>query len=134
MLSGNEAAGSRAIVDAIRESAGQTAQLRSERHRNAWLVMKVRENCMRAENHREPDAPVSGAVEAQAAALANIIHELPEPQRSALALFYVNIFPGSEIADLLRLKPARLGEALAEGRELLRLHLSELPSGQEAPG
>lgn len=120
LLSGNPAAGSQAVRDAMHDSAGQAAQLRSDRHRNAWLVMKVREHCLRSTGEDHEAVTVERAAMSEQAALGASFHTLPEPRRSALALFYLDLFPSSEIADLLRMKPAQLAEALSSGRDLLR--------------
>ena len=44
---------------------------------------------------------------------------LPEPERSALALFYLELFEPAEIARLLKLPLEELAAALGRGRTLL---------------
>ena len=51
--------------------------------------------------------------------LAQRFHALPEPERSALALFYLDIFSVAEIAELLKMSLETLAETLGAARGLL---------------
>ena len=48
---------------------------------------------------------------------------LPEPERSALALFYLDFFTIAEIAELLKMNVETLAETLAAARGLLEQSL-----------
>ena len=52
--------------------------------------------------------------------LAIWISSAPEPQRTALALFYLNEFEYDEILDLAELKLTELSRLLAQGRRQLQ--------------
>jgi len=52
--------------------------------------------------------------------LARHFHTLPEPGRSALALFYVDLFTPGEIAGFLKLELEQLADTLAAARERLQ--------------
>ncbi len=51
--------------------------------------------------------------------LAQRFHGLPEPERSALALFYLDFFTVAEIAELLKMTLETLAETLGAARGLL---------------
>ena len=57
------------------------------------------------------------------AQLAIWISAAPDPQRSALALFYLDEFDYREILDLAELKLAELSRCLAKGRRQLQAWL-----------
>jgi DNA-directed RNA polymerase specialized sigma24 family protein len=56
-------------------------------------------------------------------ALATWVSAVPEPQRSALALFYLNEFTYREILSLLDLKVNELATLIARGRSLFQAWL-----------
>jgi DNA-directed RNA polymerase specialized sigma24 family protein len=58
--------------------------------------------------------------------LAQRFHQLPEPERSALALFYLEFFTTEEIAQLLKMDAELLSSTLGAARELLQTSLHEL--------
>ncbi len=62
------------------------------------------------------------AGEFAAAQLAAAFAPLPEPERCALALFYLMLFPTAELADVLGVRPRDLPALLNRGRALLRGH------------
>ena len=57
--------------------------------------------------------------------LAQRFHLLPEPGRSALALFYLNLFSTEKIADLLEMPIEKLAGTLGRARALLQESLRE---------
>jgi DNA-directed RNA polymerase specialized sigma24 family protein len=63
---------------------------------------------------------VQEVLEIEAYIVAQRFRQLPEPERSALALFYLDLFPPPEIAQLLRVDLEELGEILSRGRSELR--------------
>jgi DNA-directed RNA polymerase specialized sigma24 family protein len=58
--------------------------------------------------------------------LAQRFHLLPEPERSALALFYLEFFTVEEIARLLKMDVDVLSDTLAAARQLLQQSLREM--------
>ncbi len=58
--------------------------------------------------------------------LARHFHGLPEPERSALALFYLDSFTPEQIAQLLGMNLDKLAGTLAQARTLLKRSLRPL--------
>jgi len=131
LLTGDAQTASEAVLDILRDAAGHASQFRNDKHRNACLAMKVRELCLKRE--QAAAAPRAGGAPGRVsqpvglsrngAPLATRFHLMPEPQRSALALFYLDLFPPNELAQLFRMKPDGLADALSAGRDFLREHL-----------
>jgi DNA-directed RNA polymerase specialized sigma24 family protein len=64
--------------------------------------------------------------------LAVWISAAPEPQRSALALFYLDEFNLGEIGSILELKARELSELISSGRRQFQAWLNiTIPSGEE---
>jgi DNA-directed RNA polymerase specialized sigma24 family protein len=101
-----------------------------------WLFRDARWRCLhatKAELQPEPLKLEEHDLAPQAASqierldpsqLAIWISSAPEPQRTALALFYLNEFDYDEILDLAELKPAELSRFLAQGRRQLQAWLN----------
>jgi DNA-directed RNA polymerase specialized sigma24 family protein len=101
-----------------------------------WLFHDARWRCLqatKAELQPEPLKLDEHDLAAQAASqierldssqLAIWISSAPEPQRTALALFYLNEFDYGEILDLAGLKLAELSRLLAQGRRQLQAWLN----------
>jgi len=58
--------------------------------------------------------------------------ELPEPQRSALALFYTDLFPYAEIASMLKLSVEELADVLGKARLALAQRWKSWEAGEPA--
>ena len=69
---------------------------------------------------REGSGEDTEVLEIEAYILAHHFHLLPEPERSALALFYLELFELSEIAELLQMRLEDLATTLGSARK--RLH------------
>jgi DNA-directed RNA polymerase specialized sigma24 family protein len=101
-----------------------------------WLFRDARWRCLqatKAELQPEPLKLDEHDLAPQAASqieridsskLAVWISAAPEPQRTALALFYLNEFDYGEILDLVGLKLAELSRLLAQGRRQLQAWLN----------
>lgn len=118
------------------EDETQLAQIRNEGQRKAWLALRLRERCLQAEARSQPSVQrlvrgENGSEEPEdilgieAYILAEHFHCLREPVRTALALFYLDLFPVNEIARLLRIELPELGSLLSEGRSRLRQSLAD---------
>jgi DNA-directed RNA polymerase specialized sigma24 family protein len=93
-----------------------------------WLFRDARWRCLEATNAELQAEPLEMQEQEIAAAAASQIERLeprqlaiwiaaaPEPQRTALALFYLDEFDYREIADLAELKLSELSRLLALGR------------------
>ena len=132
LLTGSSAAAEQAVAETISEGEVQLDQIRTEANRQAWLAQRIRERCLK--NNADNPAPVVPRllrIEPQPGAppevlgieayiLAEHFHCLPEPGRSALALFYLDLFSPEEIAKLLKMSLEELGAVLAETRAALQ--------------
>ena len=93
-----------------------------------WLFRDARWRCLEATNAELQAEPLEMQEQEIAAAAGSQIERLeprqlaiwisaaPEPQRTALALFYLDEFDYREIADLAELKLSELSRLLALGR------------------
>ena len=113
-----------------------------ETSRQAWLATHIRERCLENNKAAPPTAPrllradSDTGVEVlkiEAYLLAQRFHLLPEPERSALALFYLDLFSAEEIAELLSMDIHALSDTLAAGRDLLRKTLAAMRHGTDQP-
>ena len=132
LLTGRSAAAEQVIAETLSDVEVQFDQMRNEANRQSWLALRIRERCLK--NNAENPAPIvprllrtepaPGAppevLGIEAYILAEHFHCLPEPGRSALALFYLDLFTPEEIAKLLKMSLAELGGALAETRAALQ--------------
>ena len=118
LLTGDAQRAEYTLADTLAEAEAHLAQVRSETGRKAWLVQRLRQRCQKnyASGALDAEPPASGL---EAAHLARRFHELPEPERSALALFYLDLFTVVEIAELLQMDAATFSETLAAARRLL---------------
>jgi len=130
LLSGNARTAEQVMAEVLSEVQTQIEQLRNERSRRAWLATRIRERC-REEKADGPPAPglvrgegeVTGSPEAlqiEAFLVGQRFHLLPEPERTALALFHLELFSTEEIAQILKMKTEELAETVGRGRTLLR--------------
>ncbi len=131
------------MAETLAEVAAQLDQVRSEANRHAWLAMRIRERCL-ADNAAEPAPTVPRllrevheegvrpqVLEIEAYILAEHFHCLPEPERSALSLFYLDLFSADEIAAMLKFELEDMGALLSSARARLQSSLmgSEVTTG-----
>ncbi len=140
LLTGRSAAAESVMAETLAEVEAQLAQIRSEANRQAWLARRIRERCLK--NNLDNPTPVvprllrvEGPVGAvpevlgiEAYILAEHFHCLTEPGRSALGLFYLELFKPEEIAKLLQMSLEELGAVLTDARAALRGSLFETKS------
>jgi DNA-directed RNA polymerase specialized sigma24 family protein len=101
-----------------------------------WLFREARWRCLQATNAELQPEPLkldehdlaphaaSQIERLDSSQLAIWISSAPEPQRTALALFYLNEFDCNEILDLAELKLTELSRLLAQGRRQLQAWLN----------
>ena len=112
LLTADLALAGRALVETLSDATGQLAQVRTEKNRALWLVSKVRECCLRETGAAgDPDADVPG--------IARHFHAMPEPGRSAAALFYLDLLPVEEVAQLLGMSLDQFSSIMAGTRGAL---------------
>ena len=127
LMTGDAAKAQTAFQDTVREAATRTDADEPPPDR-LWFFRQARERCialgeqgiqaepgMLEENEIAPDAA------AQIAALTPEqlgvwISAAPEPQRSALALFYLDEFTLAELLSLLEMKAGELSQLICSGR------------------
>jgi len=113
------------MAEALVKAESELPQIRNECSRRAWFVNRIRESCGVANGQaapaprllREPgDAARVEILEIEAYLVAQHFHQLAEPGRSALALFYLDAFTHEEIAKLFRMTGEQLADTLADAR------------------
>jgi DNA-directed RNA polymerase specialized sigma24 family protein len=115
LLTGNSEAAERIVADTLLDSDAELGEIRNSTRREACFASRVRQRCLKdltpcgeeTENH-------------EGMTLARKFANLQEPERSALALFYLDLFSPDEIASVLKMKPEDLAETLAHARGLLK--------------
>jgi DNA-directed RNA polymerase specialized sigma24 family protein len=132
LLTGRAAVAELVLSAALAEAGTQLDQMRGESRRLAWLAQRIRARCLQSNEQnparlvprllREPQRPGEPIelLGIEAYILAEHFHSLAEPGRSALALFYLDLFTPEEIAKLLQLELEELGAALTDARTRLQ--------------
>jgi RNA polymerase sigma factor (sigma-70 family) len=131
LLTGNPKAAEQIITETLQDVATRLSELRHESHRRSWLATKIRERCLQGSEGTTQETPQlvpeasngehAPSSDIEALILAHRFSTLPEPERSALALFYLDLFTPEEIASLLKMELDDLAPLLARARK----HLSE---------
>jgi DNA-directed RNA polymerase specialized sigma24 family protein len=124
----------------LREAAVRAAQGVLPRE-PFWLFREARWHCLEAsktdlqpesleiEEHDITPRAASQINKLEPAQLAVWISAAPDPQRTALALFYLNEFDYLEILDIAELKLNTLSRCLSQGRRQLQAWLDAKHSG-----
>ena len=132
LLTGRSAAAESVMAETLAEVEAHLDQIRTEANRQAWLAQRIRERCLKNNSDNPTPVvprllriePMAGAVPEvlgiEAYILAEHFHCLHEPARSALALFYLDLFTPDEIAKLLKMNLEELGVTLADARAALQ--------------
>lgn len=133
-MTGDEHKAQAAFQDTIREAASNSADGEPPNDR-MWFYREARWRCLAADAHgiqpeemEMPETPVSAEGPEQLRQLepqqlAIWISGAPDPQRSALALFYLDEFNHREMCSLLELSITELGNLIAQGRAQLQAWL-----------
>lgn len=140
LLEGDGGTAEQTLVNALTQCAPQIEQIRNEKHRIVFMVRKLRERCLKGAGGEKspggnPETPGERGVREvlEGDSFARPFSAMPEPERSALALFYIDLFPVREIASLLGMSFDDLSEALESGRDFLRRSgvVQSAPGNQE---
>jgi DNA-directed RNA polymerase specialized sigma24 family protein len=135
LMTGEETKAQAAFQDTIRQAASRSAAGGALNDR-LWFFREARWRCLaaseqgiQAELFPMEEAEISPVAPAQleqleVQQLAVWIAGAPEPQRSALALFYLDEFNYRELSALLELKVTELGELLSQGRRQFQAWLN----------
>jgi hypothetical protein len=116
LLSGSTQGAVAVMSAVVEECAPKLAELRNEKSGLVFLIKKLREKCMK--NGGSQPAAVEDTGD-EVLIQAGRFSRLPEPERSALALIYLDFFPATETAALLGMELEELSNVIGGARELL---------------
>lgn len=144
LLTGNAKSAEQVMADTLTEVESQLSQFRNEKGRQAWLATHIRERCLENNKAAPPAAPrllrddaetgePPEVLQIEAFLMAQRFHTLPEPERSALALFYLELFDAEEIAELLKMDIHVLADTLGAARDLLQKALTAMRNESNPP-
>ena len=117
---------------ALRAAHGELPNERFWLFRDArWRCLEAIETDLQAEPLQLEERDISSAAPSQIAELEPMqlaiwISGAPDPQRTALALFYLDEFDYRELLDLAELKPSELSRLLALGRRQFQAWLDAM--------
>ncbi|MHA3770057.1 RNA polymerase sigma factor [Verrucomicrobiota bacterium sgz303538] len=148
LLTGDVYSAQQVLANSLTEAEARVEQLRSPERRRFWLATRLRQYSLEQSEGMEPlptaprllrEEPLN--VEAQevlgieAYIVAQRFHALPEPERSALALFYLNLFNTEEISQIVGLSLEQLADVLGRARTLLQdsLRAAQTPIASREP-
>jgi DNA-directed RNA polymerase specialized sigma24 family protein len=137
LMTGDASKALNAFQNTVREAALLAArgQLPADR---LWSFHEARHQCLelakndgRPERRTVPEEPISPEAAARVAQLdpdqlAAWISAAPEPQRSALAFFYLNEFSHREMQNLLDVKMNELASLISHGRSQFQAWLNNV--------
>lgn len=124
LMTGSAPAAQAAIQALVPGAAERLTQMRDERQARRWLFSRLREICRRTPPEPAPEDEVT-----------RLFSHLPEEERSALGLFYLQLFQPDELAEMLDLSPLALGQLLGVARLLLgrQRHPTLAPASPASP-
>lgn len=143
-MTGDPAKALEAFQDTLREAATLAARRLLPDDR-LWCFHEARHQCLAlaandllAETVTMPEEAISPAAatrvaQLEPAQLASWIASAPEPQRSALAFFYLNQFSHREMQNLLDLKMDELAALISHGRAQFQAWLNTVTDGFPTP-
>ncbi len=126
-MTGDEAKAQAAFQDTVRRAAGGAGEGEPVHDRlwffreARWRCLAVSEQGLQAETVEMEEAEISAGAPAQVARLEPLqlaiwIAGAPEPQRSALAFYYLDEFNYRELMSLLEMKIGELSDQIARAR------------------
>lgn len=119
----------------LREAAERSANAEAPRD-PFWLFRNARDRCLEAseqglqaedvdlEEHELAPSAASQIERLESNQLAIWISGAPDPQRTALALFYLDEFNHRDLLSLTELKPEELAKAISDGRQQFQAWLN----------
>lgn len=111
LLKGRSDAAETLLLQTCTELAPRIEEIRTEKSQRAFFVRQLRERSLTS-----GETDLNGS---DAPPVARAVAAMPEPMRSAVALFFLKIFPVAEIASILGVPIEELGDLLAAGRTRL---------------
>ncbi len=134
LLTGDHDTAQKIMAATLRDAAARLEEMRGDDRRCASFIARLRERCLRekAANPRaiprlvRTDEESQEVLAIEAYIVAQRFSTLPEPERSALALFYLDLLAVPQIAALLGFSLEELAAAL--GRARTHLHAALQPA------
>jgi DNA-directed RNA polymerase specialized sigma24 family protein len=133
LLAGDVYSAQQLLATCLADAEAHIDELRGAERRRWWMARRMRQQCLAKGAEMDPlpaaprlireVAPDDSSIEVlkiEAYIVAQRFHQLPEPERSALALFYLDLFAVEEIAELLGLTLEELASVLTSARALLK--------------
>ena len=134
LMTGSAELAAEVLRSSVERAARTLRQIHDLGRAKRWLFSQARLDCAAAttvnahapgvahgaEAPVRPEAPVPAVFNDHPRQLALVFTVLPEPERCALALFYLYVLTPEELSDVLELKPRDLGLLLNRGRALLQ--------------
>lgn len=120
-----------ALQEAIAKAWASRANLRNEAYFRTWMMRIVINECHNIQKHRKR-AIVSSSLESYAQSAVQeedhegihaVIDALPDKQRVAVMLHYVEGLPVAEVARVLRVPQSTIRGRLFQARKALKLEL-----------
>ncbi len=146
LLAGDVYSAQQLLASCLIEAEAKIDQLRTPERRRHWLALRMRQCCTeqtaameplpsapRLLREEEPEMTSPEVLSIEAYILAQRFHHLPEPERSALALFYLDLFDTKEIGQIVGLTLEELADTLSRARLLLRDSLRAAHENPTAP-
>jgi hypothetical protein len=123
LLTGDEQRAEALLFETLGDCEERLGEIR-ESHREAWLASRLKAGAVKFSGDFSEGGRVSvGGREMELVCRA--FQALSERQRSALGLFYTDLFDGDEIAKIMGLTLEQLCEVLMGARQVLNSALSE---------
>jgi hypothetical protein len=114
LLTGRRATAEAVLLATFSEVSSLFDQIRGEKSQHEAFVRRLRNRCV------ELTSPEHGNGEADVPSFAHNVAAMPEPTRSAMALFYLKLLTPSEIAVFLNTSLEEVADLLAHGRAVLQ--------------
>ena len=118
LLTGDMNSATRVLEEIAAEGSSQISEIRDVKRVAAWYVHRIRGKAEILKTSESEKASIE--LPQNARKVVARIHALPEPDRSAVALFYLNRFTAREIAHLLKMKIEEFSECIERGRAVLQ--------------
>lgn len=143
-MTGDSAKAQEAFQSTLRDAALRTANREALRDR-LWFFSQARWRCLAAsEEGLQPEHSTLDECEVRPHAAAQVrqlqpeelavwISGAPDPQRSALAAYYLDEFSLSEMLALLALNPKELSKLICAGRRQFQAWLNATTSEYDEP-
>ena len=118
-----------ALQEAVLKAWASLEKLREEDYFCTWLTRIVINECRNIQRRKAREIPSVWVKEASTPTDANeimtLVDALPEKQRLAVALHYVEGLPVQEVAHILRVPRSTIRGRLFEARKALRVELTQ---------